>query len=311
MMKYNKTDIRLIKELQKDGNSSYSELAEKLGITSKTVAKRVDRLLAEKIISIRAQPNPYRLELLASAFIAIKTDLSKNEQICGKLAENFHVNLVQTVFGRFDILTIVYFTNLERLHKFIDEELHTLDGVLQIEVYFIKEVFKRYDRFFKKELFTKGRIKIKETDWNLIKALAKDGRANPAVLAKDSGIHVSTVYRRIEALIKNGVIKISAIPNPSRLTPYSANAYVILEADPVEIDNICNNLSRYSEVHFILTTSNQTRIILCIHAKDNETLFRFIQNHIPYPNGLANTETFIRAMVHKTYYGWFMDPTIA
>lgn len=308
MMKYNKTDIRLIKELQKDGNSSYSELAEKLGITSKTVAKRVDRLLAEKIISIRAQPNPYRLELLASAFIAIKTDLSKNEQICRKLAENFHVNLIQTVFGRFDILTIVYFTNLERLHKFIDEELHTLDGVLQIEVYFIKEVFKRYDRFFKKELFTKGRIKIKETDWNLIKALAKDGRANPAVLAKDSGIHVSTVYRRIEALIKNGVIKISAIPNPSRLTPYSANAYVILEADPVEIDNICNNLSRYSEVHFILTTSNQTRIILCIHAKDNETLFRFIQNHIPYPNGLANTETFIRAMVHKTYYGWFIDP---
>lgn len=301
----------MINELQKDGNSSYSELAVKLGITSKTVAKRMDRLLAEKIISIRAQPNPYRLELLASAFIAIKTDLSKNEQICRKLAENFHVNLVQTVFGRFDILAIVYFTNLERLHKFIDEEVHTLDGVLQIEVYFIKEVFKRYDRFFKNELFTKGHVKIKETDWNLIKALAKDGRANPAVLAKDSGIHVSTVYRRIEALIKNGVIKISAIPNPSRLTPYSANAYVILEADPVEIDKICNKLSRYSEVHFILTTSNPSRIILCIHAKDNETLFRFIQNHIPYPNGLANTETFIRAMVHKTYYGWFMDPAIA
>jgi len=310
-MKINKTDYKLIRELHKNGSSSYSALADKLGITAKTVAKRVERLLAEQVISIRAQPNPYKLELSACAFIAIKTDLSKNGQICRHLAENFHVNLVQTVFGRFDILAIVYFPDLEKLHKFIDDELYALDGVLQIEIFFIKEVFKRYERFFEKELYTKGRLRIKETDWNLIKALARDGRANPAVLAKDAGIHVSTVYRRIEALLEDGAIKISAIPNPSRLTPYSANAYVILEAAPVEVKKICTNLHQYPEVHFFMTLSNRSGIIICIHSKDNETLFRFIQKKISYPNGFVHTETFIRAMVHKTYYGWFIDPNMA
>ena len=309
-MKINKTDIQLIKELQRNGISSYSELAEKIGITARTVRKRVERLLAEEIISIRAQPNPYKLKLFASALITIKTDLSKNEQICRKLAENFYVNLVQTVFGHSDILAIVYFPNLEKLHKFIDEELYTLNGVLKVEVYHISDTLKRYERFFQKNLLAKEQIKLKSTDWELIKALSRDARTNSSVLAKDSGIHMSTVYRRIEALLKYGAIRISAIPNPSRLTPGSANAYVILESEPVEINKIRDNLVHYPEVHFIMTMSNRSGIILCIHSKDNETLFRFIQENISYANGVVNTETFIRAMVHKTYYGWFDEQAI-
>jgi len=309
-MKINKSDIQLIKELQRNGSSSYLELADKLGITAKTVAKKVERLLAEKIVSIRAQPNPYKLKLLASALIVIKSDLSKNEQICQKLAENFHVNLVQTVFGRSDILIIVYFPNLEKLHKFIDTELYPMNGVLKVEVFFINEILKRYDRFFEKELHGETQIKIKDTDWKLIKALSRDGRTHPAVLAEEAGIHVSTVYRRIEALLKDGVIKISAIPNPSRLTPNSANAYVILEADPEEVDKIRLNLMQYPEVHFLMTMSNRSGIILCIHSGNNETLFRFIQNNINFHNELVNAETFIRAMIHKTYYGWFSEQAI-
>ena len=304
-MKINKTDYKLIIELQKDGSSSYSDLAEKLGITAKTVARRMGRLLVSKVISIRAQPNPYKLGFLASALIALKTDPSKNEQICALLAENFYVNLVQTVFGRLDILIIVYFPNWEMLHDFINNELYPLDGVTQVELFSIKEVFKRYERFFDKEPFTSGQSKLKEKDWLLIKALARDGRANPNDLAAKAGIHVSNVYRRIEALLSRGVIKISAIPNPSRLAPYSANAYIILEVDPEQVDNICRRLYPFPEVHFIMTMNNRSGVIVCIHSKDNDALYQFIKNNISHLNGLSNTETFIRAMIQKAYYGWF------
>ena len=102
------------------------------------------------------------------------------------------MNLVQTVFGRFDILIIVYFPSWELLHQFINDELYTIEGVTQVELYFIKEVFKRYDRFFKKEPFAKDGLKLKEADWTLIKELAEDARANPADLAEKLGIHVTT-----------------------------------------------------------------------------------------------------------------------
>lgn len=306
-MKINKIDYKLIMELQKDGNSSYSDLAHKLGITAKTAGKRVERLLSSKLISIRAQPNPYKLGLSASALIALKTDPSKNEQICEHLAENFYVNLVQTVFGRLDILAIVYFPNWEMLHDFINNELYTLDGVLQTELYFIKDVHKRYDRFFENESFANGHSKLKDTDWRLIKELAKDARTSPNVLAEKADIHVSTVYRRIESLFKSGMIKISAIPNPSCLAPYSANAYITLDVDPTRVDQICAGLYPFTEVHFIMTMNNRSGIIVCIHSKDNEALYRFIRKNISHLDGLSNTETYIRATVRKTYYGWLME----
>jgi DNA-binding Lrp family transcriptional regulator len=306
-MKLYKNDYQLIMELQKDGRASYSDLAERLGITAKTIAKKTERLLAAQVIAIRAQPNPYKLGLSACALLAIKTDPSKNEQICDYLAESFHVNLLQTVFGRLNILSIVYFRNLEELHDYIDNELYPLDGVLQVELHFIKEVFKRYDRFFEKEHFSNGQAKLKPIDWKLVQALAKDGRANPVGLANKEGIHVSTVYRRIEALFKNGVIRISAVPNPSRLAPYSANAYLTLDVDPMEVENVCRKLYEHPEVHFIMTTSNRSGIIVCIHSEDNEALYQFIQKNVAHLKGLAKMETFIRAMVKKTYYGWMGD----
>lgn len=310
-MKINKTDYRLILALQKDGNTSYSDLAEMLGVTAKTVAKRVDRLLSSGIISIRAQPNPYKLGLSASALIALKTDPSKNERICRHLADNFYVNLVQTVFGRMDILVIAYFPSWEMLHNFINSELYTLDGVLQVELYIIKEFHKRYERFFGKELFINGHSKLKETDWSLIKELSKNGRANPNDLAEKAGIHVSTVYRRIETLLKGDIIKISAVPNPSRLMPYSENAFIAMDVDPAEVDTICARLYHYPEIYFIMTTNNRSGVIICLNAKDNEALYRFIKNNISHLTGLTNMETFIRAVVQKAYYGWLMETTAA
>jgi len=293
-------------ELQKDGGIRYSDLSAKLGVTPKTVAKRVEGLIKSGVIVIRGQPNPYKLNLSASAVIAIKADPTKIDHVCELLSGHFHVNLVQTVFGRLDILIIVYFTRWDLLHHFIRNELYTIDGIAQAEFYFVEEVFKRYDRFFEKEPFSDDRPKLKETDWTLIEELAKDGRTNPVVLAEKLGIHVTTVYRRISALVKGGIIKISGIPNPSRLA-FSANAYIILDVDPDEVDNICTNLYSSPEVHFILTLSKRSGMILCVHTRNNETLYEFLKQRISPLKGLINTETFLRASVEKTYYGWLME----
>jgi DNA-binding Lrp family transcriptional regulator len=306
MLKNDKIDLRLIAELQKNGGISYSDLGNRLGITPRTAAKRVEGLIESKMIAIRAQPNPYKLGLSASAVIAIKSDPSKIGAICEQLCGYFNVNLVQTVFGRFDILIIVYFPSWELLHQFINDELYAIDGVTQVQLYFIKDVFKRYDRFFRKEPFTKDPLKLRETDWTLIKELAEDGRANPADLAEKLGIHVTTVYRRMSALVKRNVIKNSGIPNPSRLA-FSANAYIILDVDPAEVDNICTRLYSSPEVHFILTLSKRSGMILCVHTQNNETLYEFLKQRISPLSGLISTETFLRASVEKTYYGWLME----
>ena len=305
-MKNDKIDLKLIAELQKDGNVSYSRLGTRLGITPRTVAKRVEGLIESKLITIRAQPNPYKLNLSANFVVAIKADPTKIDNICTLLSGHFYVNLVQTVFGRMDILIMAYFPEWDRLHHFIRNELYTIDGITHTEFYFVEEVHKRYDRFFKKEPFATSRVKLSKTDWALIEELAKDGRTNPVVLAEKLGIHVTTVYRRISALVKGNIIKISGIPNPSRLG-YSANAFIILDVDPKEVAGTCSSLYSYPEVYFILTLNNRSGMIVCLHTKNTEMLYEFLKKKISPLKGLINTETFIRAVVQKTYYGWLME----
>lgn len=305
-MNINKTDLRLILELQRNGATSYAELAERLHITPQTVAKRVEGLTKSKVISIRALPNPFKLGFRANALIAIKTDPAKIDHVCEKLSESFHVNLVQTVFGRFDILAMIYYSNWELLHDFINNKLSTIDGVTHVETFFINKILKRYDKFFEEEPYPKEPIRLKDTDWRLIEELVKDGRASTGDLAEKLGIHVTTVYRRTSALIKEQIIKISAVPNPSRFG-YSASAFIALDVAPTKVDFICEDLSPYSEIHRIMTMINGSRMIVYLHTRDLEALFEFIKKKIAPLEGIINTETFISAMVQKTYYGLLME----
>ena len=305
-MKISKTEHKLMMELQKDGGISYSELAARLDMTPKTIAKKVERLLKSNVVSIIGQPNPFKLGLSASALLAIKTDPAKVEHVCEHLAENFYVNLVQTVFGRFDIFAVIYYPNWDMLHHFVNNDVYMIDGVTQVEHYFIKEIFKRYERFFKKEPYAKNVVEFKEKDWALIERLAKNGRSNSGELAEELGLHVTSVYRRISALLKENIIKISGVPNPSRLA-YQANAYIMLDVDPEEVENVCSSLHPYPEVPFIMTLNNRSGVIVCVHTKDNKSLYEFLKARISTLKGVLNTETFIRSMVQKTYYGWLID----
>ena len=305
MLKINQTDLRLISAIQDNGSVNYSDLASALKITQKTVARRLERLLESKVLTIRAQPNPYKLGLSASAVIAIKADPAKIEPVCERLCEHFFVNLVQTVFGRFDILAIVYFPDWEAMHRFMDRELFSIDGITQAEFYFVGEVFRRYERFFKKEPFSADHAQFDENDWILIRSLARDGRANPAELAEKLGVHVTTVYRRIGALVKGNYIKISGVPNPC-LLDHSANAYITLDVESKKVPDVCAALMTAPEVHFFMTLTNRTGVITCIHTENTETLYEFVKKRISPQQGLLNMETHMRAAIKKTYYGFLV-----
>jgi DNA-binding Lrp family transcriptional regulator len=307
-MRIDKTDHKLIVELQQDGSVSYAELARIMGLTTKTVSKRVERLLRNDVITIIAQPNPFRLGLFASAMLAIRTDPVKYDHVCDELHQNFFVNHIQKVFGRFDILAFAFFPSWESLHTFIYEELYRIDGVKHIEIHIISETFKRYERFFKKEPFASDSSELNQTDWSLIKTLSGNGRIPPGELSTQLGVHISTIYRRMEVLSKGNYYKIRAIPNPFKLSP-SANAYIVIEVGSADPARICETLRRFDEVHFVMATNQHTSIIVCVHTSDTDTLYHFTRDNLLSLKGISRTETFIRAAVLKTYYGWMvMEP---
>jgi Lrp/AsnC family transcriptional regulator for asnA, asnC and gidA len=301
-----KTDKKIILELQKKGRASYAELASKLGISVSTVASRTERLMRSRVIEIRAIPNPYKMGLIANALIAVKAEPSKIDRICDRLVDNFFISTVTTVFGRYDILIIVHFPTWEMMHDFINRELSKIDGVLRVESYYLNEFKKRYQRLFGKDSGDQQPVRLKNSEQKLIAELAKNGRKNIREIAEKIGTHVSTVSRRIHALVEEGVFKIVAVPNPQSFG-YGSNAFISLDVEASKVDRICKDLFSYSEIVVITTLVRGSGIMLGLQTTNNEMLYKFIKEKIARLKGVQETETFITAELKKRYYGWFLE----
>jgi len=138
-----KIDRRLIIELQKDGRYSCVTLAKKLGIGTSSVSRRIRRLQKEKIIRVIAVPNPEKLGLVATAIVAMDIDIDKIDDVCSKLTAYENILNVAIAFGRYNVLIEAYHQSTEALLNFLKNELSQIDGIRNIETFYIAELKKR------------------------------------------------------------------------------------------------------------------------------------------------------------------------
>jgi Lrp/AsnC family transcriptional regulator for asnA, asnC and gidA len=280
-------------ELCHDGRSSNVRLAQKLGISAVTVAKKINTMIEKGVIAIKAMPNPARMGYQAQAFIGLYVDLEKVESVCEQLTKNPHVNSIVTSFGRFNVVLIVFFHEWGMLQDFIKEELPRIEAINHIETYLIAEDRQRNDRIFLSNFTESKPTLIDEVDQKLIGELMRNGRPDYTELANRLGISTSTVSRRIASLLKESIIKILAIPNPSKLG-YSANAYIFVRAELAKVPKIYDQLCGYSELHMVMRLMNDFDIMFGVYAANIDTLQELLKSKIANIDGILNIETFIR-----------------
>jgi DNA-binding Lrp family transcriptional regulator len=294
-------DRKIILALRQNGRTSNKDLADRLGLGVTAISKRIDKILSENIVTIQAVINPYKMGYKANAFIVLDVDLRKENSVSRKLMDNPNVSLIVTAFGRFDMILIVDFEDWTKLDNFIKKELSQIDGVNKVDTFLLSEIKKRYQGIFDNNIYSDYRPDLDDIDQNLIKELRKDGRTSYAVLADKLGIGIATVSRRINALIKSEIIKIIAVPNPSKLGD-NANAFIGLNVDLKEKNRICDELSKEKVIYLVMTMVNGFDIIVGAALPKPELLNRYIIDKIAYMPGVINLETFVRAEIIKATY---------
>ncbi len=299
------TDQKIVLSLQKNGRLSIASLARSIGVSTSTAAKRIDQLIQQNYITIRAVPNPAKMGFCANVFVTMDVDLGKVHGICSYLQKSFHVNYFCTAFGRFDILLIAFFPDWNTLHSFMRDELSQIDGVRHAETFVIQDIVKRYQMIFTESELSSTAVPIDQLDLALIRELVSDGRMSYRNLAALTGASIPTVARRVTGLLESGVIKIIALPNPSRLG-YASNAILGLKAERDQVNRICGQLATRPEVTLVMTLINGFDILVGVHSANPETMYDFITNYIARINGVLDLETFIRAEIQKRYYGWML-----
>jgi len=142
----NKIDRNILRVLQKDGRTSFAELARQVGLSTTPCKERVKRLEREGVIrGYQAILNPNYLD--AGLVVIVQIRLNRTSQ---DIFEDFkfhaydlpEVQECYLVSGNFDYLIKARVANMAAYRKFLGETLLTLPGVQESTSYVVMEQVK-------------------------------------------------------------------------------------------------------------------------------------------------------------------------
>ena len=126
-------DQQLIAILALDARVSNRKIAADLGVTEGTVRGRIKRLQQEGMIAFTAITGFDLCNRTNLAFIGVQVDVDSVREVANRIAELSLVSGVMIVMGRFNILAMCLFDELENLVGLASDQILALPGVHHVE----------------------------------------------------------------------------------------------------------------------------------------------------------------------------------
>ncbi|GAA5441910.1 Lrp/AsnC ligand binding domain-containing protein [Microbulbifer echini] len=142
----NTVDRNILRVLQKNGRTSYAELARQVGLTATPCVERVKRLENDGVIQgYTALINPEFLDAALVVFVQIRLNRSAQdafEEFRNAVAALPEVQECYLVSGNFDYLIKARVADMSAYRKFYGETLLTLPEVQECTSYVVMEEVK-------------------------------------------------------------------------------------------------------------------------------------------------------------------------
>lgn len=123
-------DRRVLAALTENGRMSIRTLAERVHVSRANAYARVDRLLADGVISgFAARVNPERAGLSTSAYVMLSIQQNAWREVAAALGSLPYVEHFALVGGDFDVLVLVRAPNNAELRHVVLEHIQDVPGV--------------------------------------------------------------------------------------------------------------------------------------------------------------------------------------
>ncbi len=138
------TDREILDCLREDARMHSSEIARRLGnMTARAVRNRLDRLIKEGFIAIKAAAVPNRLGYPISADIYVDVVPGMIEKVAQNLKNLDEIIYVAMTTGDTDISTSAVAVSMADLQEFTTNKLHTIPGVTRTKTYVLTRTLKQ------------------------------------------------------------------------------------------------------------------------------------------------------------------------
>jgi DNA-binding Lrp family transcriptional regulator len=302
----------ILQALQIDPRAGFSKIAEVLGVSEQTVARRYRRLRGEGLLRIVGLVDP-RSVGQSEWMVRVGCRPGGVGRLAEALARRDDVSWVTLTAGGSEIVCSVRSRTAEQRDELLLQRLPATSQVLSMEAYAVLHRFAggsstdwtgygpalRPDQVEALEadravLFPgpgpdgaapDEPVTLRPEDGPLLDELAVDGRASYAALAAAAGTTVGRVTRRLEALCRAGVLYFD-LDVASGLMGFTAPAYLWLTVEPASLAAAGEQLARHPEIAFAAAVSGSANLAASILCRDLEYLYQYVTTKISTVAGL-------------------------
>lgn len=300
-------DRQLAQCLGVDGRASFSAIAEVLGVSDQTVARRYRRLRSAGVLRVVGLKYP-KSAGYTNWFLRLRCVPGSGEAIAAALAKRDDTAWVQLLSGDTEVLCslrgdadgteslltriprsgrIVAVTTYSQLHMFTGgpDALGFMDVLPASRVASLRVAATHARQQPAAPEETAG-----ELDAALLAALALDGRTPYADLATATGWSETTVRRRLDHLRDLGHLYFDLevdIPTFG----FRSSAWLWLSVPPSHLADAGTALAKFPEVAYVTATTGPANLAACVICRDEESLYEFLTAKVGALPGVERVET--------------------
>ncbi|GAA2656181.1 Lrp/AsnC family transcriptional regulator [Streptomyces lunalinharesii] len=299
-------DRRLIHALQTDGRAPFSRIAEVLGVSDQTVARRYARHRGSGGLRVLGLAEPRALgevEWLVRVQCAPDAAVSVAEA----LARRPDTSWVSLMSGGTEIAAVCRSGSSEHSDALLLQKLPRTPRVVGVAAHCLLHEFYGGPQSM---ISKSGALTAEETarlsppvprpltepvvlsdaDRRLFEALGRDGRAPLADLAAATDSSPTTVRRRLEALRADGVLYYD-VDYDLRLFGYGVMVALWLSVAPAELAATGAALATHPEVAFAGATTGPHNLFASVLCRDTGALYSYLTTRVAALPGVRTMES--------------------
>jgi DNA-binding Lrp family transcriptional regulator len=297
-------DRQIIHGLYIDGRATFSRLAQVVGRSEQTVARRY-RLLRERgVVRVVGQPAGDRVGR-SDWMIRLRVPHTA-PAVAAALARRPDTAWVSLATMGAEVLCAFRDRGATAQAQTFLGDLPSHWGVTAIHAYRVLQVFfdgarppttvatalspRQIGQLRHRATVPAGDTALRELDWPLIEALAADGRATYRQLAERTHWHESTVRDRIGELLDAGLLGFD-LDIDTAVLGIATRAMLWLSISPDRLDTVGRALADHAEVSFAAASTGAANLIASISCSDDAALYAYLTGKVAALQGVIDVET--------------------
>ena len=146
---------------------------------------------------------------------------------------------------------------------------------------------------------------LDDVDRQIVSILQGDGRTSNVEIARRIGVSEATVRKRLDRLLGEGVIRITAVPSAAKVG-FPTVTFITLDVDLSYLDQIADRLGRLPEVRTIYYATGESDLVMEAWFPSSEHLTHFLTQQIAGIPGIKKQATSLVLRTLKDCGSWVL-----